>query len=61
MKFQRPNYPFKVLLTSFSDIYANVDGKYLLFTRIQKMTGLHFNEKINRELQENPNSCMCTH
>eukprot|EP01132_Coremiostelium_polycephalum_P009238 gene9238-11318_t len=40
-------------LSSFSDHL--IDGKYLLFRRIQKMTGLKFTSRINQEFQLNPN------
>jgi len=40
-------------LSSFSD--HNIDGKYLLFKRIQKMTGLKFTNRINGEFESQPN------
>eukprot|EP01133_Synstelium_polycarpum_P015910 gene15910-18908_t len=40
-------------LFSFSDNLT--DGKYLLFKRIQKMTGLKFTHRINQEFLDKPN------
>ncbi|GAM24318.1 hypothetical protein SAMD00019534_074930 [Acytostelium subglobosum LB1] len=41
-------------LVAFSDNHT--DGKYLLFKRIQKMTGLKFSSRINEEFLSRPNT-----
>jgi len=41
------------LLESFSE--HTIDGKYLLFKRIQKMMALRFTTRLHREFAENPN------
>jgi hypothetical protein len=53
-KEMEKDYHIKTILTYFSS--TEIDGKYLLFHRIQTMTGLKFSSQVLRELRENPNS-----
>ena len=47
-------YSLKSSLNNFSN--DRVDGKLLLFLRLQKMTGLRFTNRINEEFTQNPNN-----
>lgn len=47
-------YSLKSSLNNFSN--DRVDGKLLLFLRLQKMTGLRFTNRINDEFTQNPNN-----
>ncbi|KAH3763191.1 Histidine kinase [Pelomyxa schiedti] len=43
----------RTLLSNFSSVW--MDGKVLLFQRIQKMTGLKFTKRVNEEFEQHPN------
>ena len=47
-------HSLKSSLSNFSN--DKVDGKLLLFLRLQKMTGLRFTTRINEEFTNNPNN-----
>eukprot|EP01087_Luapelamoeba_hula_P012489 TRINITY_DN3487_c0_g1_i6.p1 TRINITY_DN3487_c0_g1~~TRINITY_DN3487_c0_g1_i6.p1 ORF type:complete len:703 (-),score=108.99 TRINITY_DN3487_c0_g1_i6:22-2130(-) len=49
----RPNFPLKCILDYFSD--NSMDGKLLLFNRIQKICGLKFSQRINEEFSTHIN------
>ncbi|KAL6059841.1 Clu domain-containing protein [Balamuthia mandrillaris] len=47
------NFPLKSILDSFSD--ASMDGKLLLFNRVQKLCGLKFSRRVIKEFSTNKN------
>jgi len=50
---EQQDFPLKCLLDVFSDI--RIDGKLLLFNRLQKFCGLKFTHRLNEEFTNNKN------
>jgi tetratricopeptide (TPR) repeat protein len=47
-------FPLKTNLSQFSRM--DIDGKYIMFMRVQKMSGLKFTTRLNNYLKDNPNN-----